>query len=247
MDAPEGHWIFAVSTSEETATVTLLRVGSMSPESPQAPHRGRGRGRGGPREALTLIVLDTRIEGFDARSWHRLLTLLVPGATSHPPQAWSEAGGARRRRRWCWCNSMSLATPLGAGRARRGGPLPLDAWRSPRRLDAFALHHGSRFAVAMRPNAMAALRGERVGNRVTLDDDTWTTAWVLLGALRELLDERALYIAPAPPSSVPLPPRRLAPRHLGIARCPRAPAQSSRSSTRGASTQASSRTARARA
>lgn len=152
-----------------------------------------------------MIVHDTRIEGFDARSWHRLVTLLVPGAASHPPQAWSEDGRARRRG-----GVIVVSLDESGDGARHAvhtarGALPLDAWTSPRELDAFAQRHDARFAVALRPGALEALY-DRVGGRLTLDDDTWATAWVVAGAVRELLDDRALYLAPAPPAGVPLPP-----------------------------------------
>lgn len=152
-----------------------------------------------------MIVHDTRIEGFDARSWHRLLTLLVPGAASHPPQAWSADGRARGR------GGVVLVQLAASGDVATGavhsarGALPLDAWSSPRELETFAQRHDARFAVALRPGALASLY-ERLGGRLTLDDDTWTTLWVLAGAARELLDERAMYLAPGLPPSVPLPP-----------------------------------------
>lgn len=152
-----------------------------------------------------MIVHDTRIEGFDARSWHRLITLLVPGAASQPPQAWAEGGSARRRG---GVIVVSLAESgddaLHALHTARGA-LSLEAWTSPRELDAFAQRHDARFAIALRPGALTALY-ERVGGRLTLDDDTWSTAWVVAGAVRELIDDRALYLAPGPPAGIPLPP-----------------------------------------
>lgn len=152
-----------------------------------------------------MIVHDTRIEGFDARSWHRLLTLILPGIASHPPQAWTADGRERGR------GGVVVVMLDGAGDGARlalhsaRGVVPTEGWTSPRELDAFAQRHGARFAVALREGALETLY-ERVGGRLTLDDDTWTTLLVVAGALRELLDERALYVVPAAPAAIPLPP-----------------------------------------
>lgn len=152
-----------------------------------------------------MIVHDTRIEGFDARSWHRLLTLILPGIASHPPQAWTVDGRERAR------GGLVVVMLDGAGDGARlalhsaRGVIPVEGWTSPRELDAFAQRHGARFALALRDGALETLY-DRVGGRLTLDDDTWTTLWVVAGALRELLDERAMYAVPTPPSAVPLPP-----------------------------------------
>lgn len=152
-----------------------------------------------------MIVHDTRIEGFDARSWHRLLTLVLPGLASHPPQAWTTEGRERAR------GGVVVVMLDGSGDGARlalhsaRGALSTEGWTSPRELDAFAQRHGARFAVALREGALETLY-ERVGGRLTLDDDTWTTLWVVVGALRELLDERAIYAVPTLPSAIPLPP-----------------------------------------
>ncbi|MBI5513878.1 MAG: hypothetical protein HY909_08930 [Deltaproteobacteria bacterium] len=147
-----------------------------------------------------MIAPGTRIEGFDARSWHRLVTLVAPGFASQAPHARhtrrGEPGGA-------------LLVFFDDDRAvclhSHRGALPTDGWEGPSGLEAFARRWDTRFAVALRVGAWEALL-DRVAGRMLPGDDGWTTLTQVLGAARELEDEGSLALLPKLGAGVPLPP-----------------------------------------
>lgn len=148
-----------------------------------------------------MISVETSVTGYDARSWHRLLTLVAPGLASRAP--WEahlreeEAGGL-----------LALFYQgdrvLRALHTHRGIEL-LGAWPGPDGLSALAAQTRSQFALAFERGALEELF-ERLGARVSADDDALTTWLLLLTALRELGDEGRAHLYPKLlPASVPLP------------------------------------------
>lgn len=147
-----------------------------------------------------MITHETEIEGFDARSWHRLLTLFVPGAVSHAPQEWHRGNASHPG----WCVVFHDGRKVLRAVHSVRGAIAVDAWAGRETLAALAHETGARFTLGLRTGALEEL-SERLGGRVTLDDDVWTTLWIVLGAVRELMDEGLWMIHPAP-APVPLPP-----------------------------------------
>ncbi len=148
-----------------------------------------------------MITVDTRFSGFDARSWHRLVTLVAPGLGSHPPYAHARRAGER---------GGMLVVLYHAGRVLRAvhtqrGVVAAEVWPGPEGLEALAQAHGTRFAVAAEAGALEEL-GERVGGRLHAGDDPWATVLIVAGAVRELVDEGQVHLVPRVSTAVPLPP-----------------------------------------
>jgi hypothetical protein len=150
-----------------------------------------------------VIDLETRISGFDARSWNRLITVVAPGLASRAPHEWQAHGEVDGGTLVVFFQHSRI---LAALHSRRGAiPLDDDAWRGRHGLEQLARDHRSHFVIACEAGALEEFY-ERIGGRLTLGDDDVTTCLVVLGALRELLDEGAILLWPdLVPARVPLP------------------------------------------
>jgi hypothetical protein len=142
-----------------------------------------------------------RIEGFDARSWHRLITLVAPGLTSYAPA--SNERGARTTGGFLFVlyDDDGVVSALHSLR----GAVTLDAWGGPASLEACADALGSRFGLAARVGAIEALY-EQLGARLQHDDDPWELVLLAASAVRELMDHGVMHLVPASRTPVPLPP-----------------------------------------
>jgi hypothetical protein len=148
-----------------------------------------------------MITLGTQFRGFDARSWHRLVTLLAPGLASRAPHEFAQRAAEDGGTLLVLYQGPRVLRALHTHR----GVVLVDAWPGPEGLAELAQAHGARFAAAAEAGALEELN-ERVGARLRIDDDAPTTLLVLLGAARELYDEGAVHLWPdLVPSHVPLP------------------------------------------
>ncbi len=145
--------------------------------------------------------MSVRVTGFDARSWHRLVSLVAPGLSSHAPAA------RERGVRTVGGLLFVLYDESGVVRALHSlrGAVELPTWRGPSDLEACAKSLDTSFAVAAEAGAIEELY-ERVGGRVHVGDDAWETLLIVLGAAREMADEGELRMIPTMARGVPLPP-----------------------------------------
>lgn len=140
------------------------------------------------------------IDGFDARSWHRLVTLVAPGLVSRP--------ASQRSRNDSRLGGITLVlfedtSVLHAVHTTRGA-IETRAWEGPETLGALMEATGSHFAVAARVGAIDTLL-DRLGGRLAFDDDFAEVVTTVVGAVRELVDEGALVLRPSLPEGVPIP------------------------------------------
>jgi len=142
-----------------------------------------------------------RVTGFDARSWHRLVTLVAPGFASHAPTAAER--GVRREGGVLFV----LYQETGVVRAIHSlrGAVSLEGWAGPSSLEACARALHTRFALAAEVGALEELY-ERVGGRLDPKDGVVETLLVALDAVRELMGEGELHVLPSLGRTVPLPP-----------------------------------------
>ena len=147
-----------------------------------------------------MITIDTQFTGFDARSWSRMVALVAPGAIGLAPgsarRAASEPGGVL----WVIYNARGV---LRAVHSRRG-VVTLDGWSEPADLEGIAAKHGAHYAVAAREGAIEELY-ERIGARLRPDDDLFGTVLLVLGALRELIEDGRIHTTPKLSGAIPMP------------------------------------------
>jgi hypothetical protein len=141
------------------------------------------------------------ITGFDARSWHRLVTLIAPGLSSRPPESYAERAREEGGFLFVLHHEGRVLRALHSLR----GAVKVEGWAGPGDLDAVARSHGARFALAAEAGAIEEMY-ERVGGRVHREDDFWSSALIAIGAARELMGEGRLHLTPALAQGVPLPP-----------------------------------------
>lgn len=145
--------------------------------------------------------MSVRLTGFDARSWHRLVTLVAPGLSSHAPAARERGVRVEGGMLFVLYDEGGVVRALHSLR----GAVELPTWRGPSDLEACAAGLDTRFAVAAEAGALEELY-ERVGGRLHPGDDVWDTMLIVLGAARDLADEGELWMVPAIGRGVPLPP-----------------------------------------
>ncbi len=148
-----------------------------------------------------MIAHDVHIAGFAPRSWHRLVTLVAPGLVSRAPHEHlareSEPGG-------------TLFVLYEGDRVQRAwhshrGVIAIKGWPGADGVESLAAAHNARFVIAAETTALDEW-SERVGGRLQLDDDAWTTTVVALDALRELADDGRVHVWPRlVPARVPMP------------------------------------------
>jgi hypothetical protein len=138
-----------------------------------------------------VISLDTHITGFDARSWHRLVTLVAPGLSSRAPHEFDARAAEEGGTLLVLYHGERILRAVHTHR----GVVAAGAWPGRDDLGALAQAHGARFVLAAEAGAVEELY-ERIGARVRLDDDLATTVLLALGAARELEDEGQLHLWP---------------------------------------------------
>lgn len=150
-----------------------------------------------------MIDLETRVSGFDARSWNRLITVVAPGLASRAPHEWEAHAASDGGTLVVFFQSDRVLTAL---HSRRGVvTLEDNAWPGRHGLESLARQTGSHFVIACEAGALEEFY-ERIGGRLALGDDDVTTLLVSVGALRELHDEGAILLWPdLVPAHVPLP------------------------------------------
>ncbi len=148
-----------------------------------------------------MIDAGTSFSGFDARSWHRLVSLFVPGLASQPPERWARRATTRGGILLVFHDGVRVLRAVHTLR----GPLPATDWDGPSTLASLAASTRTRFAVALRTGALESFF-ERLGGRITPHDNPFVTAGAVLGVARELLEDGAAHVLPEPPRGVPLPP-----------------------------------------
>lgn len=149
-----------------------------------------------------MIDAQTLVSGFDARAWQRLVTLFVPGLASRAPEAWRLTPESR--------GGVLLVLHDGERVLRvlhtlRGAVAHEGPWEPEATLSTLADATATRFAAALRLGAVASF-WERLGARSLVDDTPFATVTLVLGVLRELLDDGALQVLPRPPRNIPSPP-----------------------------------------
>ncbi len=142
-----------------------------------------------------------RVEGFDSKSWHRLVTLIAPGLASRPP---FELGLRARQPGGLLLVVWQGARVVSALHTHRGA-CSIEDWSGPDAMPALAERFDARFVLAIEQSALSVLL-DRWGARVDPDEPS-RDAWLLgLDAVRELVDEGRLALWPRlVPGGVPRP------------------------------------------
>lgn len=138
-----------------------------------------------------MISVDTQIRGFDARSWHRLVTLVAPGLASRAPHEFAARATEEGGTLLVLYHQTRILRAIHTHR----GVVDAAVWPGPENMEALARAHGARFVLAAEAGALEELY-ERLGGRLRIDDDAITLSLVTLGALRELHDEGELHFWP---------------------------------------------------
>ncbi len=144
----------------------------------------------------------TRWSGMDARSWSRLVSLVAPGFGPLTP--------AHHSREAPLAGGMLLVAHDGTNVLRalhtlRGVVATEGPYNGRETLTALAAQCDTHFAVALRRDAAERFM-ERAGGRCTTGDDAVETTLLTLNIVRELMDDGAVDVLPAPLRSIPLPP-----------------------------------------
>jgi hypothetical protein len=138
-----------------------------------------------------VISVGTHVAGFDARSWHRLTTLVAPGLASRAPHQFDARAGEPGGSLVVLYRDTRILRALHTHR----GVVDASTWAGPSELGTLSQTHGARIAVAAEAGALEELY-ERLGGRLRSHDDAATTLLTCLAAARELIDEGALHIWP---------------------------------------------------
>ncbi len=144
-----------------------------------------------------------RFEGFDAKSWHRLVTIFAPGFASRPPNAHA----ARERAPGGLLLLVFRDAAVVAAVHSHRGRCEATAWRGASSMQALAEQFDARFVIAIEEGALELLL-DRWGARVDLDEPSREGWLLLLDAVREIVDERRLFFWPdLVPGGLPRPTR----------------------------------------
>lgn len=134
-----------------------------------------------------------KIQGFDARSYDRIVTLIAPGLRSRSPfkahERAEEAGGFL----WVIFNNSSIELAL---HSHRGVLTDFSGWTGPNELQAFAERHKARIAVAVERSGFERFL-TRWGARTDLQDSLIEQWLIIAENIREVMEEKALYVWPA--------------------------------------------------
>jgi hypothetical protein len=142
-------------------------------------------------------------EGFDAKSWHKIVTLFAPGLASRPPNE----RALRERTPGGLLVIVYRGEQVRAAIHSHRGRCALDEWRGVDSIPKLAEQFDARFAIAIEDGAVELML-DRWGARVDPDEPA-REAWLLLiDAVREVVDEKKLYFWPdLVPGGVPRPTR----------------------------------------
>ncbi len=158
-----------------------------------------------------MIDRETRIAGFDARSWNRLLSVVAPGLVSRAPHEWDAHAASDGGTLVVFFHQARILRAL---HTRRGTAKTTGVWPGRDGLEDLARETGSHFVIACEAGALEEFY-ERIGGRLRLEDDDVATTLIVVGALRELHDEGAILLWPdLVPERVPLPTAAVAHRAL---------------------------------
>lgn len=158
-----------------------------------------------------MIDRDTRIAGFDSRSWNRLLSVVAPGLVSRAPHEWDAHAASDGGTLVVFFHGTRILRAL---HTRRGAAKTTPVWPGREGLEALARETGSHFVIACEAGALEEFY-ERIGGRLRLDDDDVATTLIVASTLRELHDEGAILLWPdLVPAHVPLPTAAVAHRAL---------------------------------
>jgi hypothetical protein len=142
-----------------------------------------------------------RFEGFDAKSWHRLVTLLAPGLASRPPHARSLRQRAPGGLLLLVLRDEQVLYAMHSHR----GPCEVERWEGAHAMQALAQQHDARFVLALQERALQVLL-DRWGARVDPDEPAHEAWLLLLDALREAVDEgRVVFWPKLVPGGLPRP------------------------------------------
>ena len=148
-----------------------------------------------------MISLETTIEGFDARSWYRLVTLVAPWWTTSAPH---EVETGSRGDGGTLVVFFHGERVLRAVHSRRGA-VEMVGWPGRAGLEALAREHRANFVLGFEAGAIEELY-ERFGGRLRHGEEAIDTGLIVLGALREMYDEGGIVLWPKlVPDGVPLP------------------------------------------
>ncbi len=133
-----------------------------------------------------------KIQGFDARSYDRIVTLVAPGLRSRSPfkerERALETGGFL----WVVFNEQTLEVAL---HSHKGVIEDSTGWTGPSGLQAFAEKHEAQLAIAVESAGLERFL-TRWGARTDLQD-SFVEQWLIVAEnIRELIDEGALYTWP---------------------------------------------------
>ncbi|MBL8681033.1 MAG: hypothetical protein JNK05_17760 [Myxococcales bacterium] len=144
-----------------------------------------------------------RFEGFDAKSWHRLVTIFAPGFASRPPNAHAE----RERAPGGLLLVVFRGTSVVAAVHSHRGRCEIDGWRGASSMQKLAEQTDAQFVIAVEDGALELLL-DRWGARVDLDEPSREGWLLLVDAVREIVDERKIYFWPdLVPGGLPRPTR----------------------------------------
>lgn len=144
-----------------------------------------------------------RFDGFDAKSWHRLVTIFAPGFASRPPNAHAER---ERAPGGLLLVLFRGSTVIAAVHSHRGR-CELTEWRGASSMQKIAEQMDAQFVVAVEDGALELLL-DRWGARVDLDEPSREGWLLLIDAVREIVDERRLFFWPdLVPGGLPRPTR----------------------------------------
>lgn len=146
-----------------------------------------------------MIGGDVKMEGFDARSWTRLVGLFAPPVVMHRPPSDKPSG-------------TLVLTVSSSGRIRRAlhslrGPLPAlsgTPYGDPGALLHLARQHRAYRVLVVREGALEEI-ADRIALRMHRDDDYLAQWLVVVRAVREALDAGSLQLHPRPLAGLPIP------------------------------------------
>ncbi len=158
-----------------------------------------------------------KIEGFDARSYDRIVALLAPGLRSRSPNKERERAQEHGGFLWVVFDQHGVQLAL---HSHRGVVEQPAGWTGPESLAEFAALHDATVAIAVDAQGFERML-TRWGARTDLQD-SFVEQWLIVAEnVRELIDERALFFVPQLwPSSWPRPTAPIVETSVALALAP---------------------------
>jgi hypothetical protein len=142
-------------------------------------------------------------EGFDAKSWHRIVTLFAPGLASRPPNEHA----LRARTPGGLLVIVHKDNQVRAAMHSHRGRCDIAEFHGVASIPKLAEQWEARFAVVIEEGAVELML-DRWGARVDPEEPALEAWLLLIDAVRELVDENKLYVWPdLVPGGVPRPTR----------------------------------------